>query len=503
MEALKALEGVLNRFAMGSAKISQRLHVLARGHGQINSEAKGVQEATAKLAGAIGEAAEASDRTAGDASQVVGLAQESLASSGKAIACSKELAEQTRRTEAHLARLMKKIDQITNVSMVIEGIANRTNLLALNAAIEAAHARQYGRGFAVVAEEVRKLAEGTELQTREITALLRDVQAELDPARVAMARSLELAEQATAQAVIVGEQLGAVLELAQGTSVHTKAIAHSTAAESEVVNRLNAGALNSIHAIESLGEETDTIADESFAMSAIAEEGHLHLGTFDTGSMFHHCLKLGRELSARSSEILAAPVKLGHCRLEDVLALSYSEIKGGDIQSLARLFDVSRVPASGFIPPKFSTPYDALVDEALQPVFDEILARDARLVFALILDLNSYGPTHNKIYTKDWTGDPAKDLAGNRIKRFFTDARVLVRGARTGLGPAAETLPERASSEDFLRAGCSLDETPAMREAFLVQTYARDTGALVTALSVPLHVGGKRYGASLLGWTEG
>ena len=26
--------------------------------------------------------------------------------------------------------------------------------------------------------------------------------------------------------------------------------------------------------------------------------------------------------------------------------------------------------------------------------------------------------------------------------------------------------------------------------------------ALVTALSVPLHVCGKRYGAALLGWTE-
>jgi hypothetical protein len=38
---------------------------------------------------------------------------------------------------------------------------------------------------------------------------------------------------------------------------------------------------------------------------------------------------------------------------------------------------------------------------------------------------------------------------------------------------------------------------------FLVQTYARDTGALVTVLTVPLYVMGQRYGAGLLGWTEG
>jgi methyl-accepting chemotaxis protein len=503
IESFKGLEAALTKFAMGSARISQRLHVLSGGHDQIAKETRGVQEASGKLVAAIGDAAEASDQTANDTSLVAGLAKESQISSERAINCSRELAEQTRQMESHLARLLGKINQITTVSMVIETIANRTNLLALNAAIEAAHAREFGRGFAVVAEEVRKLAEGTELQTKEITALLRDVQEELEPARIAMARSIELAEQAMAQAVTVGEQLGKVLELAQGTSVHMKAIAQSTAAESEVANMLNAGAINSIQAIETLGKETEIIADQSFAMSAIAEQGHAHLWRFDSGSMFHRSLKLGRELADRSSAILEALVKGGKCRLEEVLALKYQEIRDRGINDLARLFDISRVPSSGFTPPKFSTPYDALVDEALQSVFDEILARESNLVFALILDLNSYGPTHNKIYMKDWTGDPAKDLAGNRIKRFFTDAKVLVRGARTGLGKVAEELHERATNTEFIQAGCCLDETPGMRDTFLVQTYARDTGALVTALSVPLHVCGKRYGASLLGWTEG
>jgi methyl-accepting chemotaxis protein len=33
-----------------------------------------------------------------------------------------------------------------------------------------------------------------------------------------------------------------------------------------------------------------------------------------------------------------------------------------------------------------------------------------------------------------------------------------------------------------------------------VQTYARDTGAIVTALTAPVFVKGERWGAVLLGW---
>lgn len=180
------------------------------------------------------------------------------------------------KTVANSAQLVTELgvrsQEIGQIVDTITGIAGQTNLLALNAAIEAARAGEQGRGFAVVAEEVRKLAEQSEIAAKQIASMIGEIQQDTIRAVAAMEDGTREVKTGTQVVNNAGEsfaQIAALVEMVSAkVSEITDAIEEMSQSSGHVVV-----AMREIDQISKHTEaETQTISAATEEQSASMEE---------------------------------------------------------------------------------------------------------------------------------------------------------------------------------------------------------------------------------------
>ena len=278
------------------------------GASDITAKAEASSAALGDMAGAIKSASAASaevSEVAGSAAQATDHGQKAVRDTVSEMERIKATVEQA---SVKVTELGAKSDQIGAIVETIDDIAEQTNLLALNAAIEAARAGEQGKGFAVVADEVRKLAERSSRATKEIAALIAEVQTGTDEAVKAMTAGAAEVEHGSELAAQAGASLDAIDDSVGATQRAVKRIASAVEAMSMASNGVVAAsdaiatiAVQTNTAATSMTSAASTVAGAVQSIAAISEENSAAAEQVSAAT---------EEMSAQAEEVVASTESL-------------------------------------------------------------------------------------------------------------------------------------------------------------------------------------------------
>jgi len=170
---------------------------------------------------------------------------------GKAAQSAKESVGNIRKLGDITNQINKIVDKIVNVAL-------QTNMLAINGSIEAARAGEFGRGFSVVAGDIRTLANDSSENAEKIQDMVRAMQAQI----TLVSTDLDSQANISAQEVENAKKITTNLE---SVDVDMNEVQRS-------VQEVNAGATESLVALEQVNKAVVDIANGAEEASKVADE---------------------------------------------------------------------------------------------------------------------------------------------------------------------------------------------------------------------------------------
>jgi methyl-accepting chemotaxis protein len=308
----------INQMSVASQQVAENVEILS-------SSTEVTASSITELDASIKEIEENAEKTSQLSEEAARDAEKGKQTVHETIAGIGAIREMVDRAAGTIQELGNQSSAIGKILTVIDDVADQTSLLALNAAIIAAQAGEHGKGFAVVADEIRELAERTAVSTREIAAIIGNLQTGTQEAVKAMAAGSDRVHQEVTRSRAAGEALEKIRSSTLKSTEQVRGIVRATQEQSrgsrQITNSINqvASMLSQIAtAIKQQTEGSRQLARAAESMKEIASQVKLSTGEQTKGSrqisvsmerirtMIERIDEATREQNQRSRQVLEA-----------------------------------------------------------------------------------------------------------------------------------------------------------------------------------------------------
>lgn len=263
--ASQELKDASDETGKSATEVARAMEELSRGSSEQADQTTEAVKNINVLSGLVRKVSKEMKNISSDSQIIAQSAQLGQKATGDVTSEIVQIYDMTKDVTVVIDELDKTSDEISEITTVIEGIAEQTTLLALNAAIEAARAGEHGKGFAVVAKETGKLAEQSKQAAQLISSLINQMKQRTDQAVRSMARGMtmvesgkNLASEASVTFENIFNKLENILSRIDSVALSAKQMAES-----------NESVIFAVTSIAALSEESMASTQE---VSATAEE---------------------------------------------------------------------------------------------------------------------------------------------------------------------------------------------------------------------------------------
>ncbi|MEK4244651.1 methyl-accepting chemotaxis protein [Psychrobacillus sp. FSL K6-2684] len=253
-EMKEAIHQIANNMSENVASISTGTASAESSSAILNNLAEGLQHSKGTA-----------DQCATHSMSTMQTAQEGLKRAAETSRDMEKIHSSSIETGETIVKLNEATNKIQQITGSIAGIAAQTNLLALNASIEAARAGEHGKGFAVVAEEVRKLAEQSNLEVNQVEKIVSEITESIGHVVNSTNESTKLIENGNATVQQTSQSLRDISTAVSKTVEEISLISKMTTKEANNSKQV-------VALIESLTESMREIEEVTTSISAVTEE---------------------------------------------------------------------------------------------------------------------------------------------------------------------------------------------------------------------------------------